>query len=607
MTLHQTHLVAFAAGSVIHGVQSFLVWRLMRETTGANKTEAKEGLAICVLAMLWQFGNFWREMAITYGADDGNLLLEAGVATQTLALYGFPVLFSYMIPECRSRSRAARALAAIGRGLRAPMWLFAGAAAAAMILIYAGVALPFDRDWPVQMTLNFMLFYFLAFFVLGITNARANREMESRPAQRANTAAVVASALAVATFFFMLWSPSRIGRGEWMQLAAQMTSVPFTIAMAYRLYQFPFMDAFLREVLTGVTLLVTFCVAFTAGPLAPPIRPLFMAAVCLGLAYAKAPLSRWVDRGLLGYSEAVEDQEERIGNAVRALSRLTEFGARISEILREELEADWVSLSAERKADAVAEFRIAGSSPLWLSFGPRRGARTYMSRHLRVARRASLELATQHERLQREDAERHQLELREITARAQMRALQAQINPHFLFNTLNVLANLIHSNPAKAEHLTEDLAEIFRYALESTRQDRVRLEDEMRFIEAYLEIEKARFEDRLTYALDVDPGLRSLRIPPMILQPLVENAIKHGISPKIEGGDVRLTVRADSQRITICVEDTGAGLRHKGKPGSGIGLPNVRERLSHVYGEAAVLRLEEVSPSGTRAVLEVPA
>src|SRR5438067_2066844 len=156
-----------------------------------------------------------------------------------------------------------------------------------------------------------------------------------------------------------------------------------------------------------------------------------------------------------------------------------------------------------------------------------------MSRELRIGRAAALELAAHHHYLT-------QHEMRELTARAQIRALQAQINPHFLFNTLNVLASLIHSNPAKAEKVTEELAEIFRYALESTRADWVRLDDELHFIESYLEIEKARFQERLTYSFDIDPALRALKIPPMILQPLVENAIKHGVGPKIEGGEVKV-------------------------------------------------------------------
>jgi LytS/YehU family sensor histidine kinase len=188
-----------------------------------------------------------------------------------------------------------------------------------------------------------------------------------------------------------------------------------------------------------------------------------------------------------------------------------------------------------------------------------------------------------------------------------MRALQAQINPHFLFNTLNVLASLIHSNPVKAERVTEELADIFRYALESTRVEWVKLDDELRFIEACLAIEKTRFDERLTYSLDVDASLRSLKIPPMILQPLVENAIKHGIGPKIEGGEVRIVARLESDRLEIVVEDTGAGRSSKSRQrGAGIGLTNIQERLLRLFGDAGTLRLEERAPAGMRAVLTLP-
>src|SRR5205085_1498556 len=140
-----------------------------------------------------------------------------------------------------------------------------------------------------------------------------------------------------------------------------------------------------------------------------------------------------------------------------------EFSARVAEILANELEAEWVRIDSTPATDAVHRFEIVGSG-FWLSAGPRIGGRQYMSRELRIGRAAALELAAHHHYLT-------QHEMRELTARAQIRALQAQINPHFLFNTLNVLANLIHSNPAKAERVTEELAEIFRYALESTRME----------------------------------------------------------------------------------------------------------------------------------------
>jgi two-component system LytT family sensor kinase len=330
----------------------------------------------------------------------------------------------------------------------------------------------------------------------------------------------------------------------------------------------------------------------------------------MALAFAKSPLSRWIDRKFMGYSEPQEYQEERIANSIRALPQLSRVSDQAAAIVARELEADWVSIDAVARPDAVASLHIPGSTPQWLSLGPRKGARSYMSRQLQLARTAALELATVHERLKREETERRQLvqehELRELTARAQMRALQAQINPHFLFNTLNVLANLIHSNPAKAESVTEGLAEVFRYALESTRLEWVTLDQELRLVEAYLRIEKARFDDRLDFRFDVEPNAKSIRLPPMILQPLVENAVRHGIGPKVEGGRVDVIARSDNGTLTLCVADTGIGFGRNGKGGTGIGLANIRERLAHVYGDAAVLRFEALMPEGTRAVLLLP-
>jgi len=380
-----------------------------------------------------------------------------------------------------------------------------------------------------------------------------------------------------------------------------MTSVPFTISVAYRLYQFPFMDVFLREVLSGVTLLSAFVAGMAAnGAWVPRELNLFATVVAaILLVFAKAPVTRWVERTFLGHDESTDKQEERIGNAIRGLTRLDEFNVRVSEILRAELGAKWVEIGSSSPPETVHRYEIPGSAVV-LSLGPRTGSRRYMSRELRVARTAALQLAAHHHQLA-------QHELRESTARAQMRALQAQIHPHFLFNTLNVLSNLIHTNPAKAERVTEQLAEIFRYALESTRMDWVKLEDELGFLESYLEIEKSRFEERLTYSIDVDPSLRSLKIPPMILQPLVENAVKHGIGPKVEGGEVRIGARFDHERLLLVVEDTGVGPHASSRTrGTGIGLNNVRERLQHAYGESASLRLEEILPGGTKVELVLP-
>ena len=392
----------------------------------------------------------------------------------------------------------------------------------------------------------------------------------------------------------ILYYPGTLrANASWIELAAGMMSIPSTIATAYRLYRFPFMDIFLRETLTGIALLTAFCVGLSTGP-RNDWWALWLAGLAMGIAVARAPVARWVERTFLGYDESAEGQEERVGAAIRNVGELGSFEERVADILRKETDADWVRISAEPTAGAVVSVPIADSPSLSLSFGPRRHSRPYMSRQLQLARNSALQIAAQRQRL-----EKH--ELREITARAQMRALQAQINPHFLFNTLNTLAALIDSNPEKAEHVTEDLADVFRYALDSTLKERVKLDDEVKFLESYLAIEKARFDARLSYSFDVDPAARNLSIPPMILQPLVENAVRHGIGQKIEGGEVRVRARVSAGRLMLCVEDTGVGFGGE-RPG-GVGLTNTRDRLRHAYGDTAEFRIEQLQPEGTTMVI----
>jgi hypothetical protein len=605
MTLHQTHLVAFAAGSVIHGVQTILIARLRRQGT-VPTGEICEGILMCALSFFWQFGNLWRELALTFDYSDGSPIYEIGNAMRATVLLGFPLLFSYTMGNLRSDSGLARRLIRLGVWLRYPLWIFVPLGVVSIAAAYLGRVPLLNVDVAEHVTLNLMMFYFLLMLTVSWVNGRLTAGSAGQPATRANRAGTIAAFLAFALFVIMLFfQPAALRDRGWSTLAAMMTSVPFTIAAAYRYYQFPFMDAFLREAITGIVLLIAFCTGLSVGFRSSEMLPLWTAALALGLAFAKAPISRWVDRHFLGYSESAEEQEERMAQAIRGLSQLSDFGPRVSELFRAELEADWVVIEEEPRSGAVARLPILGSPQLWLSLGPRRGARSYMSRQLQLARRAVFELAAQRHLLREH-------ELRDSTARAQMQALQAQINPHFLFNTLNVLAGLIHTDPAKAEHVTEDLAEIFRYALESTRLEWVRLDDELRFLSYYLEIERTRFEERISYSFDIEPGLRSMRVPPMILQPLVENAVRHGISPRREGGSVRLSARSQAGRVIVTVEDTPAdpSAAPSGaefvRGGSGIGLANVRQRLSHIYGNSAEIRLEAGPSGGTRAVLMIP-
>jgi hypothetical protein len=188
---------------------------------------------------------------------------------------------------------------------------------------------------------------------------------------------------------------------------------------------------------------------------------------------------------------------------------------------------------------------------------------------------------------------------------AELAALQARINPHFLFNTLNSIAALIGDDPVKAEQLLGQLSSLMRYALQSNHAGVVRVDDELRIVRGYLDIEQVRLGDRLRYEIDVDPRLRSAELPVLLLQPLVENAIKHGIAPKVAGG--RVTVRGwrHGDSAIFAIEDDGDG-REPETAGMGVGLANVRQRLEALYGDRASLSLtRQNGQTETRVTLPI--
>ena len=201
-----------------------------------------------------------------------------------------------------------------------------------------------------------------------------------------------------------------------------------------------------------------------------------------------------------------------------------------------------------------------------------------------------------------------QEELRELAVSAQLAALRAQVNPHFLFNSLNSIAQLITTDPAQAEACVERLGEIYRYLLHRAHADFVPLADELSVAEAYLEIERARFGDALSVEAHVDARARALLLPSLILQPLVENAVKHGISPKLGGGRVTIEASVDAaNHLRLAVSDTGVGVRDASAIFErGVGLRNVRDRLLRLYGDEYSPRVESRPGGGTTVMLRIP-
>jgi sensor histidine kinase YesM len=191
---------------------------------------------------------------------------------------------------------------------------------------------------------------------------------------------------------------------------------------------------------------------------------------------------------------------------------------------------------------------------------------------------------------------------------AQMRMLQAQIEPHFLFNTLANIQSLIAKSPDRANLMMDNFIAYLRQSLTASRAQEGTVQQEIDLIRHYLDLIKIRMAERLSFSIEIDPSLEPHALPPMLLQPIVENAIKHGLEPKEEGGriDIRGTRISGDTRIEFTISDNGLGFAaNADSAGTGVGLANLRERLKVLYDGAATMEITDTNP-GTRVVITIP-
>ncbi len=198
-----------------------------------------------------------------------------------------------------------------------------------------------------------------------------------------------------------------------------------------------------------------------------------------------------------------------------------------------------------------------------------------------------------------------QLEARLVEA--QLDALKHQLHPHFLFNTINAITVLMRKGEsAAAVRMLVGLSDLLRRSLANLRVGLVSLDEELDFIARYLEIQTTRFSDRLRVTLEIEPEARRAILPSLLLQPIVENAIEHGIAPRVEGGTIAISASVIDGRLHIEIRDDGVGLDSPTAEGHGVGLSNVRKRLAQLYAGNHVFRLEPATPRGAVAVIEIP-
>lgn len=218
------------------------------------------------------------------------------------------------------------------------------------------------------------------------------------------------------------------------------------------------------------------------------------------------------------------------------------------------------------------------------------------------------------DRLNRSEIER--LRLMTTAKESELRALKSQVNPHFIFNSLNSLRALIEEDPARARQSVTQLANLLRYSLQSSQLETVPFEEELRVVNDYLALEQVRHEDRLRLRLDIAPETLMLPLPPMLLQTLVENAVKYGISQRADGGEIAIIARSEPGRLRLQVTNPGelasisavipVGVSGRKAASTGLGLKNAAERLRLLFGEHATLQLRAESPSLVVAEAVIP-
>jgi two-component system, LytTR family, sensor kinase len=202
------------------------------------------------------------------------------------------------------------------------------------------------------------------------------------------------------------------------------------------------------------------------------------------------------------------------------------------------------------------------------------------------------------------ERERRGLQLEALLARSELDVLRAQLQPHFLFNTLNTISGLVHEDPHAADRMVARLSDMLRIALDRSGEREVSLRDELELLAPYLEIQQIRFSDRLDVRVDVEPDALDALVPSLVLQPLVENAVRHGVAPLARGGTVVVAARREGDRLEVEVSDTGRGLADGYR--EGIGLANARALLAHASGGAATFAIERGPDGGTVARISTP-
>lgn len=591
------NLVGFVTGTALYAMLLALVLRDDKPKGVSPRVGPSLPLATAVLGLIWNLGEL-----------SAYALPRLGYFNESIALWAisFPALGLLAAVVVHSVARE------LPRGFALTTIAY-GCSLTASVLHLATVFTG-DRDSSSLAFLLLTICYGVIIVALGLmTRAQANGQR-------------VLWILALALFAV---SASHLGRfhagddGWAVELVGHHAAIPLAFAILYQDYRFALADLFLKRALT---LIAVVSIAFAgyslvtmlpAGPLAAGVLMAIWVATSLVSPWLHRRIVRFVDQSLLGRADYAELRAS-IGQALQGQTTVAGVLDTTCARLAGALDARDVWWTPDEGFGAVSRavtWTAAVSTtdlPRYsVNVGELTGGRRLLSDDLALVA-GVLDAAARRIDQIRLTHERYEVQLREeemlkLTAEAELKALRAQVNPHFLFNALTTIGYLIETAPPRALNTLMQLTALLRGVLRS-EGDFTTLGRELELVEHYLRIEHERFEERLRVRIDVPQTLRAQRIPALVLQPLVENAIKHGVAPSSAGGDVEVVATCSGppgdRRLRLLVRNSGSPLRDAAdRPGARVGVDNVRRRLAGYYGDRAGLTLS--TEPGGRTVAEI--
>lgn len=642
-------LIGFTAGSIVSLLFLVLTLRALRlpGTPFAN-------IALALCALTWNSGGLAKAIATVAGVTfpPGTVNWPAAVMFTGMWMWPIPVLAIWHHHSTqRWQKIGCRALQTVGT-----------AAAAGIIGLHivpsalGAIGVSFEEFIAFEK----QLFSGYGLALLGFGTAML---VQDRPKLRSVWLAYVMILLGIFGSALALFLHQALALGQPFDTAFAALSKKSALLVLFGSFllfaRFRFADLFIRysvRILLASGLAMAF-VAHTQWPIwqklaartaSPVATQLFFNAAIAGtlllcFAVADRLIMRWLARWLFAvpdYRAATQRLEETIGtlhdesqiaaaaeNAVRDLLDLKEArllwldavpavegithvtSGEVIELATTDPLAQELPL---REVELLAPVSSGGKATHVLAIAPGQARRALVSHEVDFLRTVAMRIGQRFDalRAERERVERLNREavLLQQVAEAELRALRAQINPHFLFNSLNTVADLVVTDPARAELMTLRLAQVFRHVLAHSARPLTSIREEIEFVRTYLFIEEARFGERLRVEIDVAPEVAAEKIPSLILQPIVENALKHGLAPKIGPGHLRIGATPRAEHVCLTVEDDGVGLgqgaRRNGA--TGVGLKNVAERLRTVYRDRAGVRLEPRPAGGSLVTILIP-